>query len=105
GIARPYVTHDTAAVSIALELECDVVLKATKVDGVFDKDPAKHADAKLLPKIGYQAAVSDEAIKVMDKAALGLAMEQKMPVIVLNPMQPNTIVRAIKGERVGSYIS
>jgi uridylate kinase len=105
GIARPYVTHDTAAVSIALELECDVVLKATKVEGVFNKDPATNPDAILLAKIGYQDAVANDAIKVMDKAALGLAMEQKMPVIVLNPMQPDTIVRAVKGERVGSYIS
>jgi uridylate kinase len=105
GIARPYVTHDTAAVSIALELSCEVVLKATKVEGVYDKDPAKFPDAKLLTTLEYQNAVSDEAIKVMDKAALGLAMEQKMPVIVLNPMEPDTIVRAIKGEQVGSHIS
>jgi uridylate kinase len=105
GIARPYVTHDTAAVSIALELEAEVVLKATKVDGVFDKDPAKFDDAKLLQKVNYQEAVANDAIKVMDKAALGLAMEQHLPVIVLNPMVPDTIVRAVRGEAVGSYIS
>jgi len=105
GIARPYVTHDTAAVSIALELDCDVVLKATKVSGVYDKDPAKFSDAKLLPKLSYQDAVANDAIKVMDKAALGLAMEQRMPVIVLNPTQPGIILRAVKGEAVGSYIS
>lgn len=105
GIARPYVTTDTAAVSVALELGCDVVLKATKVSGVYDKDPAKFEDAVLLPKLNYQDAVSNEAIKVMDKAALGLAMEQHMPVVVLNPLEPDTILKAVRGEAVGSYIS
>ena len=105
GIARPFVTHDTAAVSIGLELGCDVVLKATKVAGVFDKDPAKFPDAKLLQNISYQDAVADDAIKVMDKAAIGLAMEQHMPVIVLDPMQPDNILKAVQGEPVGSHIS
>lgn len=105
GMARPYFTHDTAAVSIALELSCEVVLKATKVDGVYDKDPNKFAEAKLLQKLTYQDAVADEAIKVMDKAALGLAMEQGMPVIVLDPLQADNIVKAVKSEQIGSYIS
>lgn len=105
GIARPYFTHDTGAVSIALELGADVVLKATKVDGVYDSDPAKNPTAKHLPKLTYQEAVANEAIKVMDKAALGLAMEQHMPVIVFNPMEPGAILKAIQGETVGSYIS
>ena len=105
GIARPYVTHDTAAVSVALELSCDVVLKATKVDGVFDKDPVKFPDATLLPTVGYQDAVANDAIKVMDKAALGLAMEQNMPVIVFNPMVPDNFIRAVQGEQIGSHIS
>jgi uridylate kinase len=105
GIARPFFTHDTGAVSIGLELGVDIVLKATKVEGVFDSDPANNPDAKLLPKITYQEAVSNSAIKVMDKAALGLAMEQGMPVIVFNPMVPGTILKAVQGEPVGSYIS
>jgi uridylate kinase len=105
GIARPYVTHDTAAVSIALELGCEVVLKATKVEGVYDRDPVAFPDATLLPKLSYQDAVANDAIKVMDKAALGLAMEQGMPVIVLNPMESGTILKAVQGEPVGSYIS
>jgi len=105
GIGRPYFTHDTAAVSIALELDCEIVLKATKVDGVYDKDPAKFADAALLADISYQDAVANAAIKVMDKAALGLAMEQHIPLIVLNPMQPGNILRAVQGEAVGSHIS
>lgn len=105
GIARPYVTHDTAAVSIALELGCDVVLKATKVAGVYDKDPAKFSEATLLPQLSYQDAVANDAIQVMDKAALGLAMEQHMPVIVFNPMEAGNILRAIQGEPVGSHIA
>jgi len=105
GIARPYFTHDTGAVSIALELGCDVVLKATKVDAVYDKDPAKFPDAKPLQKVAYQDAVADDSIKVMDKAALGLAMEQSMPVIVFNPMTANNLVKVVRGEQVGSYIS
>jgi uridylate kinase len=105
GTARPLVTHDTAGVSFALELSCDVVLKATKVDGVYDKDPNQFSDAALLKKISYQEAVANEAIKVMDKAALGLAMEHGMPVIVFNPMQADNILKAAQGEPVGSYIS
>ena len=77
GIARPYFTHDTAAVSVGLELDCEVVLKATKVDGVYDKDPAKFPDAKLIPRMTLQEAVVNQAVAVMDKAALGLALEQR----------------------------
>jgi uridylate kinase len=105
GLGRPYFTHDTAAVNLALELSCEVVIKATKVDGVYDKDPHKFDDARLLPQIAYQDAVANEAIKVMDKAALGLAMEQRMPVIVLDPMTEDTILKAVQGEAVGSHIS
>ena len=105
GIGRPYFTHDTAAVNLALELSCDVVLKATKVDGVYDRDPNKFDDAKLLPKISYQEAVSNEAIKIMDKAAIGLALEQGMPVIVFDPLKEDNIVKVATGEQVGSHIS
>jgi uridylate kinase len=105
GIGRPYFTHDTAAVNLALELSCEVVLKATKVDGVYDKDPKKYPDAKLLKKITYHDALANDAIKIMDKAALGLAMEQGMPVLVLNPMQPGIILKAAKGQAIGSHIA
>jgi uridylate kinase len=105
GIARPFFTHDTGAVSIALELGAEVVLKATKVEGVFDSDPAKNASAELLPKLTYHEALRNAAIRVMDKAALGLAMEQDMPVIVFNPLKPGNILKAVQGEQVGSYIS
>lgn len=105
GIGRPYFTHDTAAVNLALELSCDVVLKATKVDGVYDKDPKKFTDAIMLKKTTYQEALANEAIKVMDKAALGLAMEQGMPVIVFDPLKADNILKVASGEAIGSYIS
>jgi len=105
GIARPYVTHDTAAVSMGLELDCEVVLKATKVDGVYDKDPAKFTDAVLIPHMSFDEAVSNQAVTVMDKAALGLALEQKKPLIVFNPLTKGTLARVVAGEAVGTKIS
>lgn len=105
GLGRPYFTHDTAAVNLALELDCSVVLKATKVDGVYDKDPNKFDDAVLLKTVTFQQAVEQPQIKVMDKAALGLALEQNMPVTVFNPMSADNILRAAKGEDIGTKIS
>jgi uridylate kinase len=105
GIGRPYLTTDTAAVSLALELDCDVVLKATKVDGVYDKDPAQHADAKRLDEVSHHDALDNEAIKVMDKAALGLAMEHKMPVIVFDAMSKGNIPQLASGTAVGTKVS
>jgi uridylate kinase len=105
GIGRPYLTTDTAAVSLALELGCEVVLKATKVDGIYESDPAKNPDAKRLESLSYQQAVSDQAIKVMDKAAMGLAMEHNLPVVVFDAMQPDTILQVVEGRPVGTKIS
>ena len=68
GTARPYVTHDTAAVSFALELDCEVVLKATKVDGVFNKDPARFPDAQKLDQLSFQSAVEDNDIAEIGRA-------------------------------------
>lgn len=105
GLGRPYFTHDTAAVSLGLELGCDYVLKATKVDGVYDKDPAKHTDAVKVDNLSFEQAVKDDAIKIMDKAALGLAMEQHMPLVVFNAMQPGDLLKICQGEGVGTKIS
>lgn len=104
GIGRPYLTTDTAALSLALELECDVVFKATKVDGVYDKDPVKFKDAKHLKTITFQHAVENGDIKVMDKAALGLAMEYQLPMMVFNAMEAGSIARAVAGEAIGTKI-
>lgn len=105
GTGRPYVTTDTAAVSFALELGCEVVLKATKVDGVYDRDPAQFADAVKTDQMSFDEAVSNGAIKVMDKAALGLAMEHQLPIIVFNALEPNNIARVAAGEAIGTKIS
>lgn len=104
GIGRPYLTTDTAAVSMALELDCDVVLKATKVDGIYDKDPEIHSDARKLEAVDYQQAVADGAIKIMDKAALGLAMEHHMPIVVFNAFAPGNIAAAASGQSIGTKI-
>jgi uridylate kinase len=105
GTARPYVTHDTAAVSFALELDCELVLKASKVEGVYDKDPAKFPDAIKLDKVTFQEAVEDNSIKVMDKAAMGLALEHNKPIIVFDAMKPDNLARIVSGETVGTMIS
>lgn len=105
GLGKPYLTTDTTATSIALELGCEVILKATKVDGIYDKDPAKFSDAKKLDKVSFQDAVENEAIKVMDKAALGLAMEQNMPVVVFELEKEGNILRAASGETIGTKVS
>jgi uridylate kinase len=104
GIGRPYLTTDTAAVSLALELDCEVVLKATKVDGVYDKDPAQSDDAVKIDTMSFDEAVSNGAIKVMDKAALGLAMEHKLPIIVFNALDEQNIAKVASGEAVGTKI-
>ncbi len=105
GTGRPYLTTDTAAVALALELDCEIVLKATKVDGIYDKDPAKHKDASKFDTLSFQQSVEDNGIMVMDKAALGLAMEHKMPIIVFDAMKHLNISRAAKGQEVGTRIS
>lgn len=105
GIGRPYITTDTAAVSLGLELSCEVVLKATKVDGVFDMDPASNPDAKKLDRVSGDEAVSNVQIKIMDKAALGLALEHHLPIIVFDALKENNIVAAVNGESVGTLIN
>ncbi len=105
GSGRPYVTHDTAAVMLGLELDCQMVFKSTKVDGVYDKDPAKHHDAVKLDSITLQQAIENPAIKVMDKAALGLAAEQGMKITIFNLDTPDNFAKVVAGEDIGTVIS
>lgn len=105
GVGRPYLTTDTAAVSLALEMDCEVVLKATKVDGVYDKDPNKDEKAVRYETLKFQQAVENADIKVMDKAAMGLAMEQGMKLVIFNPMDEGAIARVVSGENLGTTIS
>jgi uridylate kinase len=104
GIGRPYLTTDTAAVSLALELDCETVLKATKVDGVYDKDPAEHKDANKVENMSFQDAVSSESVKVMDKAALGLALEHTLPLVVFDAMHEDSILQTVQGKTSGTVI-
>lgn len=105
GLGKPYLTTDTTAASVALELDCDAILKSTKVDGIYTKDPAKFDDAVKLDTVSFQEAVENKNIKVMDKAALGLAMEQKMPIIVFDLEKDGNILRAAMGETIGTKVS
>lgn len=105
GTGRPYLTTDTAAVALALELDCDVVLKATKVDGVFDKDPHKHDDVSKLDRVDYHQALVNTDISVMDNAALGLAMEHNIPVLIFSLLEDGNIEKAIRGEDIGTLVS
>lgn len=105
GMGRPNFTHDTAAVGMALELDCDVVCKATKVDGVYDKDPVKFEGAQRFERLSFQEALERPGIAVMDKAALGLAMEANKPLIVFGLAEPEGIARIAGGERVGTLVS
>jgi uridylate kinase len=82
GTGNPFVTTDTAAVSVALELGCDAVVKVTKVDGVYDKDPKKNPDAKKYKTLSYKQVFENENIKVMDKAAVSLAEANNLPIYV-----------------------
>lgn len=104
GTGNPYVTTDTAAVTTALELECDMVLKATKVDGVYDMDPAKHPGAKKHSKLVFSKVLSDPNINVMDNAAISLAMDNHLPIIIFDLLTPGNIRRVIQGESVGTRV-
>jgi uridylate kinase len=104
GTGNPYVTTDTAAVSAALELECDIVLKATKVDSVYSKDPKKFKDAKKIKQLSFLEAVQNQEIKVMDNAALSLAMDYKLPIRIFDLLQKGNIKNIVKGKDVGTLI-
>ena len=105
GIGRPYLTTDTAAVSLALEMECDVIMKATKVDGVYESDPHTNPDAKKYDRLTLQQAVEQPDIKVMDKAAIALAHDHSQSLVVFELLQPDNISRVIAGDYVGTTIS
>lgn len=105
GIGRPYLTTDTAAVSLALEMDCDVILKATKVDGVYDSDPNVNADAVRFDTLTLQQAVESPDVKVMDKAAIALAADHDQSIIVFKLLEDNNIAKAVAGESIGTTIS
>ena len=105
GTGSPFFTTDTAAALRASEIKADCLLKATKVDGIYDKDPVKFPDAKFLPEVSFAEAHSLQ-LKVMDAAAFSLCMENKMPIVVFDVRRRGNLTKLlIDGERTGSTVS
>jgi uridylate kinase len=104
GTGSPFFSTDTAASLRAAEIEADVLAKATKVDGVYDKDPMQYPDARRYDKISY-ADVLTERLAVMDAAAVSLCRENRLPVVVFNLNTPGNIGRLAAGENIGTLIS
>ena len=103
GTGNPYFSTDTAAVLRALEIEAQVIIKATSVDGIYTADPKKHPDAKFLPELTFQDALV-RGIAVMDGNAFGLCKDNGLPIVVMNVNQDGAIARVVKGERVGTLV-
>jgi uridylate kinase len=103
GTGNPFFTTDTCAALRAAELEADLLIKATKVDGVYSDDPEKNPKAKLFDKLSYQE-VLEKNLRVMDHSAISLCRENKIPIIVLNIFKKGNITKAIRGEPVGTVI-
>ena len=103
GIGNPYFSTDTAAALRAMEIKAEVILKATKVEGIYDADPMKVKDAKMFDKIAYLDVI-DRGLKVMDATAISLCMENEMPIVVFNLLQNGNIKRAVLGEKIGTVV-
>lgn len=105
GTGVPYVTTDTGASLHALELHCNVFMKATKVDGIYDKDPVKYPDAKRFKTLSFKDAIAMPGVEVMDTAALAMSSDNNMPVMVFELFQDDNLEKAILGEDIGTYVS
>jgi uridylate kinase len=103
GTGNPYFTTDTAAALRANEIDAEVIFKATKVDGIYDKDPMKHEDAVKFEELKY-IDVLNKGIKVMDSAAISLCMDNQMEIVVFNMFEKGNIAKAVKGELVGTTV-
>ena len=104
GTGNPYFSTDTAAALRANEIGAEVILKATKVDGVYDCDPKKNPNAKRYTQVSYQEALVKQ-LKVMDSTAFSLCMDNRMPIIVFDLFVPNNLVRVVQGENVGTLVT
>jgi uridylate kinase len=103
GTGNPYFSTDTAAVLRALEIDAEVILKGTNVDGIYDRDPRKDPAAKFLPEITFQEAIV-QGYAVMDANAFGLCKANNLPIVVFNIQQPGSVLRVLEGERVGTIV-
>lgn len=103
GTGNPYFTTDTAASLRAMEIDAEVILKATKVDGIYDKDPMIHKDAVKFEQLTYMD-VLNKGLKVMDSTAISLCMDNELPIITFNLTKPGNIAKVIAGEKVGTIV-
>ena len=103
GTGNPYFSTDTAAVLRALEIEADVLIKATSVDGVYSADPKKDTSAEFIPELTYQEALV-KGLRVMDANAFGLCKSNSLPIVVFNINQPDAIASVLRGDRVGTIV-
>lgn len=104
GTGNPYFSTDTAAALRATEIGAEVILKATKVDGVYDSDPKKNPNAKRFAQVSYLDALQKQ-LKVMDSTAFSLCMDNKMPIIVFDFFRPHNLKRVIMGEKIGTVVT
>jgi uridylate kinase len=104
GTGNPYFTTDTAAALRAMEMKAEVILKATKVDGIYTADPVKHPEATRYERISY-LQVLQERLQVMDATAISLCMDNKLPILVFNLKTPGNIRRVVMGEAVGTIVT
>src|SRR3989338_7389300 len=104
GTGNPFFTTDSAAALRALETECEIILKATKVDGVYNRDPNKFKDARKFEKISFKEALKSHEIEIMDNSAISLCMDHKIPILVFDLAKEDNIARAILGEKLGTLI-
>ena len=103
GTGNPFFTTDTAASLRAMEISAEVIMKATKVDGIYDKDPAKHKDAVRFDKISY-IEVLNRGLQVMDSTAISLCMDHKLPILTFDLMKKGNVLRAVAGEKIGTLV-
>ncbi len=103
GTGNPFFTTDTAAALRAMEINAEVLMKATKVDGIYDKDPMKHSDAIKFDKISYMEVLNRD-LKVMDLTAVSLCMDNKLPILNFDLNTPGNIARAVRGETIGTIV-
>jgi uridylate kinase len=104
GTGNPYFTTDTAAALRAMEINADLLIKATKVDGVYSEDPHENPDARRFATMTYMQAL-EKRVGVMDATAISLCMENELPILVLNVWQPHSLEQAVLGESIGTLIS
>lgn len=103
GTGNPFFTTDTAAALRAMEINAEILMKATKVDGIYDKDPTKHTDAKKYDKISY-IDVLKQGLQVMDSTAISLCMDNKLPIMTFDLAKPGNILKAVNGENIGTTV-